>query len=130
MKAGRPKYHVKAKWITVYGAGGSLMYFELDKKGNLNRKNNVPFYVPHHVDIIKPNQQINDFNDNNSDKINKNDENIEEVIDNAEQFDMEKTTELPDKWNNQSFGDEFDGEEFFIGEDDPYGGYESYDFIE
>jgi hypothetical protein len=34
MKAGRPVYHVPSKWVTILTPTG-LMYFELDKKGNL-----------------------------------------------------------------------------------------------
>lgn len=34
MKAGRPRYHVPAKWISVYSPRG-VMYYELDSKGNI-----------------------------------------------------------------------------------------------
>jgi hypothetical protein len=34
MKAGRPTYHVQAKWITV-NLPNRVLYFELDGKGNL-----------------------------------------------------------------------------------------------
>jgi hypothetical protein len=44
MKAGRPSYHVPAKWITV-GTPQGLIYFELDKKGNLITK----VTTPHHI---------------------------------------------------------------------------------
>ncbi|KAH0787185.1 hypothetical protein GPJ56_008899 [Histomonas meleagridis] len=35
MKAGRPTYHVKAKWISVCNQDGTSSYYELDNKGNL-----------------------------------------------------------------------------------------------
>jgi hypothetical protein len=44
MKAGRPSYHIRAKWITVATPQG-LVYFELDRKGNLIGKN----IAAHHV---------------------------------------------------------------------------------
>jgi hypothetical protein len=37
MKAGRPSYHIRAKWITVQLPQGAV-YFELDQKGNLLAK--------------------------------------------------------------------------------------------
>jgi hypothetical protein len=47
MKAGRPAYHVRSKWITLK-YNGVLMYFELDSKGNLtSRRGNMA--EPHHV---------------------------------------------------------------------------------
>jgi hypothetical protein len=44
MKAGRPSYHIPAKWITVNLPQG-ILYFELDKKGNLLSK----ITGPHHT---------------------------------------------------------------------------------
>jgi hypothetical protein len=41
MKAGRPAYHVRSKWVTVTTPQG-VLYFELDAKGNLLRKNLHP----------------------------------------------------------------------------------------
>lgn len=42
MKAGRPAYHIRAKWITLMGPQGSLVYYELDSKGNLvNKKQDI-----------------------------------------------------------------------------------------
>jgi hypothetical protein len=42
MKAGRPSYHVRAKWLTVSLPQG-MIYFELDSKGNLVTGR------PHHI---------------------------------------------------------------------------------
>jgi hypothetical protein len=44
MKAGRPTYHIAAKWITVTLPQG-VLYFELDQRGNLARG----FPEPHHM---------------------------------------------------------------------------------
>jgi hypothetical protein len=41
MKAGRPAYHVRSKWVTVTTPQG-ILYFELDAKGNLLRKDLRP----------------------------------------------------------------------------------------
>lgn len=38
MKAGRPAYHIRAKWITLTYPHGSRVYYELDSKGNLVSK--------------------------------------------------------------------------------------------
>ena len=38
MKAGRPAYHIRAKWITLTYPQGSRVYYELDSKGNLLNK--------------------------------------------------------------------------------------------
>lgn len=35
MKAGRPHFHVKAKWITLQISRDFSLYIELDKKGNI-----------------------------------------------------------------------------------------------
>jgi hypothetical protein len=56
MKAGRPSYHIPAKWITVTLPQG-IMYFELDKKGNLQNR----VVAPHHIldcKTIPPSTQI------------------------------------------------------------------------
>jgi hypothetical protein len=41
MKAGRPRYHVRAKWITLDSPKGREHY-ELDAKGHLVHKNFLP----------------------------------------------------------------------------------------
>jgi hypothetical protein len=47
MKAGRPSYHVRSKWVTITTAEG-VLYFELDSKGSLVRgKQNQ--LVPDHI---------------------------------------------------------------------------------
>jgi hypothetical protein len=55
MKAGRPSYHIRSRWISVMWNGG-LLYFELDTKGNLlNRQGSSS--TPHHFvpgDQLKP----------------------------------------------------------------------------
>jgi hypothetical protein len=45
MKAGRPAYHVRSKWLTVATPDG-VLYFELDTKGNLvkNTVNQLSLY--------------------------------------------------------------------------------------
>jgi hypothetical protein len=47
MKAGRPSYHVRSKWLTVATPSG-VLYFELDAKGNLV-KGPARQLAPHHV---------------------------------------------------------------------------------
>jgi hypothetical protein len=47
MKAGRPAYHVRSKWLTVATPDG-ILYFELDTKGNLV-KNKIHQLIPHHI---------------------------------------------------------------------------------
>jgi len=44
MRAGRPAYHIRSKWITVATPNG-IMYFELDVKGNLVSKDLSPSRV-------------------------------------------------------------------------------------
>jgi hypothetical protein len=48
MKAGRPAYHVRSKWLTVVTKEG-IMYFELDKKGTLVSRLGKNDIAPHHV---------------------------------------------------------------------------------
>ena len=48
MKAGRPTYHVKAKWILVFNQDGTSSYFELDSRGNLV-KSEIPQKKKHEI---------------------------------------------------------------------------------
>jgi hypothetical protein len=49
MKAGRPAYHVRSKWVTIATPHG-LLYFELDRRGNLIRLNKQ--LLVHHVEPL------------------------------------------------------------------------------
>jgi hypothetical protein len=51
MKAGRPAYHIRSKWLTIV-KDGRLMYFELDKKGNLVSKTTHDQITAHHAVAI------------------------------------------------------------------------------
>jgi hypothetical protein len=44
MRAGRPAYHVKSRWITITQPNG-LIYFDLDSRGSLV-KGSPPRFVP------------------------------------------------------------------------------------
>jgi hypothetical protein len=56
MKAGRPSYHVRSKWLTVTTPNG-VLYFELDAKGNLV-KGRVSKLTPHHVIGTRPSAEM------------------------------------------------------------------------
>jgi hypothetical protein len=57
MKAGRPSYHVRSKWITVTTPHG-LMYFELDTKGSLVSKKLEPHHFTDFGNVQPPTQEI------------------------------------------------------------------------
>jgi hypothetical protein len=46
MKADRPLYHIRSKWLTIANIDG-LLYFELDRRGNLVKGNGQ--LIPHHI---------------------------------------------------------------------------------
>lgn len=57
MKSGRPAYHVRAKWISLLNAQGTLTFFELDKKGNIISPHSALSDIPV-TDMATPQTQV------------------------------------------------------------------------
>ncbi|KAK8899638.1 hypothetical protein M9Y10_001955 [Tritrichomonas musculus] len=99
MKAGRPRYHIPAKWITVYQPSGTFLYYELDSKGNIANRGNDIFKARHSL-LAPPQIEKNNTNKKEKKKKNENKENKENELPTFNQQNTSKVDNMENNINN------------------------------